>query len=275
MRSDSIIELLADPKRRQAAIQRERAARRGAPGWLGITRRDNPQSALAFDDDVFEAEIHPRGPAYRARMRAGDVVTAIIVEGEKVAIDDFYGLRLPVRTEVGIEFNRPRSTDALRLATTLKLAPWPRTRLWELRPRIAPGKRVAPKMRQMFLAQMIAYLQEALSAPRSGGCRERRTNWFLAYTFLSHITLVRDNADRPGVWGRQRDAGEELGLSRKTISEILAQLCWVGALRRLSFPTRERDSNLYEICWPARDQAASQPPPIPSPPARRVRRVRL
>jgi hypothetical protein len=276
MSSNSIIELLADPKRRQAAIERERAARRGAPGWLGLTARYNPQAVLAFGDGVTEAEVHPRGPAYKNRMRTGDVLTAIIVAGERVPLESFYALKLPVRAEVGVEFVRPRATGgAIKLATTLKLAKWPRTRIWELRPRVAAGKRVAPKMRAKYLAEMISYLQEALSAPRNGAGGERRTGWFAVYGFLSFMTLVRDNADRPGVWGRQRDSGEQLGLSRKTVNEILAQLCWVGAIRRLSFASRERDSNLYEVTWPQRDQVAPQPPPVPSPPVRRVRRVRL
>lgn len=137
--SGGIVDLISDPRRIAVEIERERAARRGATGWLGITARDSAQGQLTFADGVFEAEIHPRGPAYRARLRTGDAVTAIIVASEKIALDDFYALKLPVRTEIGIEFVRALTNGPRRLATTLKLAPWPRTR-----PPLSDGNFVQP-----------------------------------------------------------------------------------------------------------------------------------
>jgi hypothetical protein len=273
--SGDLADLISNPERIASEIERERAARRGAPGWLGVTPRYNAQAVLAFGDGVTEVEVHPRSPAYRNRLRTGDVVTALSVTGEKVPFENFYALNMPAGTEVGVEFVRPRTSGAIAMATTVKLVAWPRTRLWELRPRIAPGARVGQKERPTFLAEMLPYLRDALSAPRDRARGERRTGWFAAYAVLSFQVLVRDNDRKAGVWGRQRDTARHLGLSTKTVNEIVQQLCWVGVLKRLSFPTRERDSNLYEVTWPMRDQSAPQPPPVPLPPARRVRRVKL
>ena len=61
---------------------------------------------------------------------------------------------------------------------------------------------------------------------------------FQSGTVLSFQVCVRDNEEKPGVWGRQRDTAKHLGLSTKTVNEIVQQLCWIGALKRLSFPTR-------------------------------------
>jgi hypothetical protein len=77
------------------------------------------------------------------------------------------------------------------------------------------------------------------------------------------------------VWGRQNDTARHLGLSVRTINDLAQMLCWAGVLRRLSYPTRLRDSNLYEVTRPLLYQTATQPPPVPAPPSGSVRRVRL
>jgi hypothetical protein len=278
MVSDSVIELVANPKRAAALAERERAARRGAPGWLGIQPRYDVQGVLRLGDGLTEIEAHPRSPAYRAGLRNGDVVGSISVPGiGRIPLEKFYTQNLPARTEVGVEFYRPGATGprAGVMMTTLKLVPWPRTRQWELRPRVAPGPRVLKKDRAKFLADMIPYLQEVCGAPRNGEDGERRTAWCTAYAFLSFLALTRDNDDNAGVWGRQNDTARHLGLSVRTINDLAQMLCWAGVLRRLSYPTRLRDSNLYEVTRPLLYQTATQPPPVPAPPSGSVRRVRL
>jgi hypothetical protein len=86
---------------------------------------------------------------------------------------------------------------------------------------------------------------------------------------------VRDNDSNPGVWGRQTDIAKELRLSARSINDFHQILSWFGILKRLSFPTPSRDSNLYEICWPQRHVSAVQPKPVPPPPAGSIRRARL
>jgi hypothetical protein len=211
-------------------------------------------------------------------LREGDVVRAISVLGiGRIPLENFYGMHLPAGTEVGVEFYRPGATGprAGVMMTTLKLVPWPRTRQWELRPRVAPGPRVLKKDRAKFLAEIIPHLQEVCGAPRNGDDGERRTAWCTAYAFLSFLVLTRDNEDNAGVWGRQTDTARHLGLSVRTVNDLTQMLCWAGVLRRLSYPTRQRDSNLYEITHPLLFQAATQPPPVPAPPSGYVRRVRL
>jgi hypothetical protein len=261
----SIIELVADPKRAARLAERERAKRRGAPGWLGMTARYDAQSALRLGDGVTEVDVHPRSPPYKARIRTGDMIRAISVAGEKVPIENFYALRLPAGTEIGIEFYRHAVTGGRWMATTLKLAPWPRTRQWELRPRVAAGPRVLKKDRRLFLAEMIPYLQELCGAPRNGARGERRTAWCTAYAYLSFLVLIRDNDDERGVWGRQVDTARHLGLSLRTINDLSQMLCWGGVLKRMAYPTRGRDSNLYIVTKPLFDLTASQPPAVPPP----------
>jgi hypothetical protein len=261
----NIVELVANPKLAAKLAERERAKRRGAPGWSGITVRYDAQSAFRLGDDAAEFDVHPRSPARRAGIRTGDV-GVISVAGEKVSIENFYALRLPAGTAIGVEFYRPAAGGGRSMATTLKLAPWPRTRQWELRPRIAPGPRVLRKDRRKFLADMIPYLQDLCGRPRRGARGERRTGWCTAYAYLSFLVLIRDNDDERGIWGRQIDTAKHLGLSVRTINDLAQMLCWGGVLKRLAFPTRGRDSNLYEVTRPLFDQMASQPPAVPLPP---------
>lgn len=76
-------------------VERERAARRGAPGWLGITPRYDPQAVLAFGDGACVGEVQPRSPAWRAGVRMGDVIEPINVPGiGQVPLENFDTLRL-------------------------------------------------------------------------------------------------------------------------------------------------------------------------------------
>ncbi len=78
-------------------------------GWIGIDAQDlTPQLARSFDLDstegVIVARVHPGGPADRAGLRAGDIITR--VEDQPVA-----GVRALLET---ITLRRPGSTIAIR-----------------------------------------------------------------------------------------------------------------------------------------------------------------
>jgi hypothetical protein len=263
-----IVDLVANPKRVASAIERERAARRGTPGWLGLIPRYKSQAVLAFGDGVVEVEVHPRSPAYRAGMRTGDVIKPINAgDVGQVPLENFDALRLPAGTPVGVEFFRPGATghNADWLATYFKLARWPRTRRWETHPRVTPGHRVMKKDRTKFLAEMRRYLREIIPT--------RTFAW--AYCYLDLLVRFHDNDDNPGVWPTYADSAKRLGISRRTVSDLAQMLKWFGVLKLLEGPTQERNSNLWEVCWPLRNEAARQPPPVPPPPLNEIRRVRL
>jgi hypothetical protein len=275
MNSDSVIELIANPKRAARLAERERAARRGAPGWLGITPRENPQTAM-FDDDIVEVEVSPR---FRCPVRTGNLVKPLYVPGKgRVPLKNFPTLALPTGTIVGIEFCDPSATGTTRagwMNTEISLARWPRTRPWETRPHVEPGDRVLKKDRCKFLAEMFYYLQDVIPAPSTGAGNDRRTSWLVLFSYLCFMIVVRDNDANPGVWGRQTDIAKELRLSARSVNDFHQILSWFGIIKRLSYPTPNRDSNLYEICWPRRYVVAAQPKPVPPPPADSVRRIRL
>ena len=140
----NIVELLANPKRAATLAERERAARRGAPGWLGSTARDNPQTALMIDG-VREIEVHPRSSGYtKGHLRTGYMmIGGIETAGREYSLEDFERERFPAGTEVGIEYYDPNATGrrARRRSTYFKLSKWPRVRPWETRPRVEPGER--------------------------------------------------------------------------------------------------------------------------------------
>jgi len=274
----SVIELITNPKRVKSELERERAARRGVPGWLGITPHHDEQAILSLDDGVTTICVHERSHAFRARLRTGfQIKDGIYYEGQPIPLEAFDARRLPAGTMVGVHYRNPAAHGRHSgewLSTFFKLSKWPRVRAWETRPRIAHGYRVDKKDRAKFLAEMIGYLQEMIPAPR-GGPAERRTGWFIGYAYLSFLVLVRDNPKRPGVWGRQVDTAKLLGISTRTVNDIVQMLGWFGVLRRISYPTPERSSNLYEITWPQRHLIARRPTPVPAPPPGAVRRVRV
>jgi hypothetical protein len=262
-----VVDLVANPKGVASAIERERAARRGAPGWLGLILRYKSQAVLAFGDGVVEVEVHPRSPAYRAGMRTGDVTEQINVPDiGQVPLENFEALKLPAGTLVGVKFFRPGATGhhAGWLATYFKLARWPRTRRWETHPLVAPGRRVVKEDRTKFLSEMRCYLRAVIPARTAA----------LAYCYLDLLVRFHDNDAKPGVWPTYADSAKRLGISRRTVSDLAQMLKWFGVLKLLEGPTLERNSNLWEVCWPLRNEAAWQPPPVPPPP-NGIRRVRL
>jgi hypothetical protein len=221
---------------------------------------------------MIEVEVHKRSNAYRAGQRTGDLIQRIAVDGVTVPLEDFYARQFPVGAVVGVEFVRPSSTPGRRgMAITFKLGPWPRTRKWETRPRVACGARVPKNRRLLFLADMLTYLQEMVPTPREGALGERRTAWFVVYAFLSFLATVRDNEEKNGVWGRLEDAAGKLHLSTRTINDCRQMLCHFGVIRRVAYPSRARNSNMYEITYPERDKPIAQPKPVPRPSIRRVR----
>jgi hypothetical protein len=265
---------MADPERAARLAERERTARRGVTGYFGITPRINPQAKL-FDDDIVEVEVSPR---FRCPVRTGNLVKPLYVPGKgRVPLRDFPALALPVGTVVGVEFCDPSATGARAnwQLTELSFIRWPRIRPWETRRRIEAGERVLKKDRRKFLAEMFYYLRDVIPAPGRGAGKDRRTSWLVLFSYLSFMVVVRDNDANPGVWGRQIDIAEELRLSARSVNDFHQILTWFGILRRLSFPTPGRDSNLYEICWPRRDVSAVQPKPVPLPPSSSIRRARL
>jgi hypothetical protein len=87
MVSDSVIELVANPKRAAALAERERAARRGAPGWLGIQPRYDALSSEATlgvelgadrpDGSVWVRRVDDGGAWAAAGGAAGDLCCTI------------------------------------------------------------------------------------------------------------------------------------------------------------------------------------------------------
>jgi hypothetical protein len=266
----NIVDLLANSKHVSALAERERAARRGAPGWLGITKLEGTQADM-FGDDATWVSAHPRSNAKRfGHVPAAAVMLGgIMVDGKSYTLEQFEELGLPAGKEIGITYFDPNTARGQRgksLSTFWKLSRWPKTRTWETRPCVAAGKRVPPEERYKFMAEMLDYLPRTLALPRSGMGNERRTAWFGAYVLLAFLLFVRDNRKTVGVYGRQIDTARKLGLSVRCVNDLMQMLVWVGALRRLSYPTRERSSNLYEICWPDHAKSAAQPCPVPPPP---------
>jgi hypothetical protein len=277
-----ILQLVDNPRRLASAIEHERAVRRGAPGWLGITRRSDEQAVLDLDgDEVFVVDVHERSLAYRSGLRSGLLMKGgVHVQGRVVLLDDFETARYPAGTEIGIRYYRHSTGRHGKelLSTYFKLSPWPRVRPWETQPRVANGRRIMKADRPKFLAKMIPYLRDAIGSPRSGTKHERRTSWLAAYAFLSYLVLIRDNDNNPGVWPRQSESADALGLSVRTVNDLTQMLCWFGVLNLLEPPKRGRDSNLYDITEPLPNRPRCQPAPVPPPPAAstsRIRRIRL
>jgi len=263
--ADSVIDLLANPKRAAALAERERAARRGAHGWLGMTPRYDPQAVLMFGDGVVQVEVHPRSPAYRAGIRTGDVIKPIIVPGiGQVPLENFDKLKLPARTEVGVQYFRPGGRHAER-RTYFKLAPWPCIRQWETRPRVASGRRVMKKDHNKFLNEMRSYLFEVIP-PRTAPN---------VFCYLELLVRVYNNDAKRGVWPRHKTTAKRLKTTPRTIIKYAQMACWFGCFKLLEGPTAERNSNLYEITWPRRNEAAVQPHPVPPPPTSESECVRL
>jgi hypothetical protein len=279
----SLVRLLESPRARKTAIERERAARRGAPGWLGITRRDDTQAALDLNSaEVFAIDVHPRSLAYRAGLRGGFLMQdGIHVEGHVIPLQNFDGAKFPAGTEVGVNYFDPHQSGRHAgdlLSTYFKLSRWPRLRPWEAQPRVANGPRVMKRERAAFLSKMRPYLRQAITSPRNGTRGERRTAWMPAFCFLSYLVLDCDNDEHAGVWPAHAESARALGLSVRTVNDLAQMLCHFGVLKRLELPTRGRNSNLYEItqplCHKPGPRSAPVPPP-PTPPRPQTKIVRL
>jgi hypothetical protein len=264
----SIIELATDPGLVRKAVEKERAARRGGPGWLGITPRYNAQAILKLGDAACEAQVHERSPAYRAGIRTGDLIEAMTVLGLGIVhLDNLESLGLRAGTELGIKFLRPNATGRTdAMAVVVKLAPWPRNRSWEVRQRVAAGARVKKTERPKFLAEMLDYLREVISSPHTRA---------LAYCYLSALLLKRDNERHDGVWESYGESAKSLGVTARTVNDLALTLRHFGVLKLIERPTPKRNSNLVQIVWPDRNKSVAPARPVPFPPPARTRRVRL
>jgi len=213
--------------------------------------------------------VHPRSPARKAEVRSGDIVEAISVPGVgRLSLDQFGALNVPARTIIGVEFYRPGACGrpGRKLAVEVKLVPWPRTRQWETRPRVAPGRRIMKPDRPRFLAEMLGYLREMIAAP---------STFARAYCYLSLLILKHDNDKHRGIWASYRESAKRLGITARTVNDLALMLRWFGVVRVLQWPTPERNTNLVEICWPTRGQTVGRPSPVAPPQSNKVRRVRL
>jgi hypothetical protein len=214
--------------------------------------------------------VHERSPAYKAGIRTGDLVEAISVpDMGSVSLEKFDTLDVPARTEVGVEFYHPggAARRGRKLAVTARLAPWPRTRQWETRRRTAPGRRVMKRDRPRFLAEMLGYLREMIEAPGT---------FARAYCYLSLLALKHDNDKHRGIWASYRESAKHLGITARTVNDLALMLRWFGVIRVLQWPTPERNTNLVELCWPARVKASTgHLPPALRQPTSKIRRVRL
>jgi hypothetical protein len=273
--ASALTDLLANPQRAAALAERERAAR-NAPGWLGITAEPNLQRVL-FPEGETRIEVHERSPAYKAGLRTGNVIKPIEVDGVgAVPLEKFYTQNFPAGTEVGVEFCRPGVTGRHSGYQNIrfKLARWPCDRWWQRQMRVAPGPRVTRKDRGKFLGEMMAYrknrevvpgyLAKTIPSPQTRA---------LAFSCLGFLAHVLDNEKNRGVWPRHNTIAAILGVSRRTVLTLMQILCWFGVLRRLQGPTHERNSCLYEICWPLCDQPAQQPQPVPPQPSSDIRHM--
>lgn len=267
VKSDSIPYLLANPKHAVRLAERERANRRGAPGWSGLASRFDPQ--LTMFGNLVEVTAHPKSPAYKAGLRNGDKIGPICVPGiGEVPLQNIDTLKLPVGTEIEVPFFRPGATGRLagKAAVAFKLARWPRMPEWEKTPQVACGNRVKPSERLQFLAMMVPYLRDKI--PSSSTAAQ-------AYRYLAFLVTVRDNDEHRGVWPKHKESARQLGVTRRTIIDLDLMLRWFGTLRLLEWPTENRNSNLLEITWPDPDKPIEPKPTVPPPPPSGIRRVRL
>jgi hypothetical protein len=258
MKSDSIIDLLANPKRVATLAERERTARRGAPGWHGLALRFEPQ--ISMFGELVEITAHPRSPAYQAGLRNGDKIGPFHVPGiGEVLLQNIYAKKLPAGTEVEVPFFRPGAAGRLAGKTTVafKLARWPRMPEWEKKAQVACGKRVAKTERLQFLERMVDYLRDSIPSSSTAAQATR---------YLLLLITRYDNPKHKGVWPTHGTIAKSLGLSRRRVHDLDLMLRWFGVLRLLSWPTRNRNSNLLEITWPDPNMTIEPKPTVPTPP---------
>ena len=263
---ENIVDLATNPKRLGRAIERERASKQGRQGWLGLTPRYNIQAEIAFGD-VVEVEVHPRSRAYKiGNLRTGDLIKQLIsVDGVgEVSIENFNSCKFLAGTSVGVHFVRSRAGPWM--TTTFKLGPWPQTRTWEVRQRIAPGRRVMKKDRSRFFGEIQPFLREMIPAPRT---------YAHALSYLARLLFKHDRDENLGVWPSYTDSAKFLGITSRTVNDIALMLRHFGVLKIVELPNEKHNSILYEITWPQSNKSARQPPPVPAPPSSTVRRIRL
>jgi hypothetical protein len=277
MSSDrTVLELINNPKLLKSAREKERASRRGAPGWSGLAPRFDAQIAM-FGDRV-EVTVHPDSPAARARMQTGDVVIGKVHVPElgEVPFQNLDQLKLRHGTEIRLRFARPSATGLLAsgVEVSFKLAKWPQIPEWEKRQQVAPGRRVKHPERMKFLQEMIPYLAAAIPPNANGATSVAAQATRFLLLLVTRMNRKRDDSE---VFPRHETSAKDLGLSIRYVWELDQMLRWFGIFAEVS--NKSRRSKTLAICWPDPAKPIIPKPTVPTAPAApstpTIRRVRL
>jgi Helix-turn-helix domain len=244
---------LADPQKIGAAIEKERRAR-SRPGWHGLTVAPRADWQLSLKlgteigTEVRQVTVDSRSHPYRsAGLRTGNFVGPLEVNGSPgVNVEDFDALGLPIGTVFRFKFWQPeRPGHGWMIGEAVLIEPprTPKVAHWKTKPRIPAGRRVDRKERRAFLDRMAV----APDMPST------------AFLLLSRMLLHYDNPANQGCWPSYQTLADDLGIHRQTVIRLIGQLCWLGALKRVSGPTADRSTNVFQITWPGRNPLAVTP----------------
>jgi hypothetical protein len=239
----SLDELLSTPGRLTEAIDAERRAKQPPPGWSGLSvlSRADWQMSLSLGDGVRQVEVHPKSPAHRAGIRSENFIQPISLNGAPALPLEELVEAVPMARgdRIIVQFcrhDRGRASGWIPVELVLVSAPRPSVQPdWKTLLQIPCGRRVARSERVKFINEIRA--------------RPDVTAGMLKALMVALFKF--DNPQNQGIWPSYSTWARELNCSRRAMIEIVKRLRWLGAIKVISGPKKNRASNLYVVTWPA------------------------
>jgi hypothetical protein len=220
----------------------KRSAVRGWHGMLMAAMEVDHKliAALTPDGSAAKVVVPPGTPAAR-KLRTGDYVVSIGLNGQEVSFADFDTLCLPANVEVLVRFHRPgRSRPGEIEFALFKLRRRPgstKPRWWQLLPAVECGREVERGLdRAQFEEQIVTH-------PHIGG---------VGLKIL--IRLLRKHYNDRGACPAYRTLARDLHCSPRAAFENLQHLQRQGVLRAFigeGMAGKGGVTNRYTIHWPA------------------------
>jgi hypothetical protein len=237
----SLNELLSTPARLSEAIDAERRAKQPAPGWSGLSvlSQADWQLSLALGDGVRQVEVALKSPAHRAGIRSGNFVQPISLNGaQALPLEELDAVPLACGERIIVHFcrhDRGRASGWIPVELILASAPrLPAIPDWKKLPQIPCGRRVQRSERVKFINEMRA--------------RPDVTAGMLKTLMVAVFKF--DNHQNQGFWPSYATWARELNCSRRAMIKIVNRLRWLGVIKVISGPKKDRATNLFTVTWP-------------------------
>jgi hypothetical protein len=184
-------------------------------------------------------------PGHRAGIRTGNFIRPVRVNGAPVPLDDLDTVPLAAGERIIVEFCRhDRGRASGWIPVELVLAPAPRAPTIPAWKKLGPtpcGSRVRRVERAKFLNKM----------------RERRDVTAPMLKALSLALFKYDNERNEGFWPAYSGWARDLNCSRRTAIEVVNRLRWIGAIKVVAGPSKQRSTNVFQVTWPGKGQLQS------------------